>query len=57
MEPDETILISGRIIAEFEDEADPILAEEAERARALERMPVAPAINPIPSSNTQPKPS
>ena len=46
MEPNETTLISGRIVAEFEDDASQFLAGEAEFVRAPETTAVMPATGP-----------
>lgn len=50
MEPNETILVSGRIIAEFEDDASPCLASETEVVRATETPVVVPP-NAAPPAN------
>ena len=49
MEPNETILVSGKIIAEFEDDASLPLFEYPEFLGALEA--TAPTIPPVPIVN------
>ena len=48
MEPNETTLISGRIVAEFEDDAGQFLAGEAEFVRPPETVAVVPATASVP---------
>lgn len=59
MEPNETTLISGRIVAEFEDDAGQFLAGEPEFVRAPETAAPVPATVPVPTANgaAQGKPS
>jgi hypothetical protein len=51
MEPNETTLISGRLIAEFEDDAAQFLAGEAEFVRTQETTAVVPATPFVPPTN------
>jgi len=51
MEPNETTLISGRILAEFEDDASQFQSGEAEFVGAAETTAVIPATPVIPQSN------
>jgi hypothetical protein len=48
MEPNETTLISGRIVTEFEDDASQFLAGEAEFVHAVEAPAVTPPAIPLP---------
>ena len=51
MEPNETTLVSGRIVAEFEDDASQFLAGEAEFVRAPETKTSMPVTAPAPPAN------
>jgi len=51
MEPNETTLVSGRIVAEFEEDAGHFLSGEAEFVRAPETTAVMPATSAIPQTN------
>jgi len=48
MEPNETTLISGRIVAEFEDDASQFLEGEAEFVSPPDTIPVLPSAIPVP---------
>jgi len=48
MEPTETTTISGRIVAEFEDDAGPFLSGAAEFVEAPETTPIMPATTVVP---------
>jgi hypothetical protein len=48
MEPNDTILTSGRIVAEFEDDASQFLVGEAEFVRTPNAIPVLPPAIPVP---------
>jgi hypothetical protein len=47
MQPDETILISGRVVAEFKDDASQFLGGEAEFVRAPETAAVVPLTSSV----------
>ena len=51
MEQNETILVSGRLVAEFEDDASPFLAGAAEYVGASEMTAKVPASSAIPPAN------
>jgi hypothetical protein len=51
VEPNETILVSGRIVAEFEDDATQFLAGEAEYVCGPETTAVVPATASAPPTN------
>ena len=52
MDPIETILVSGRIVAEFEDDASQFLTSEPEFIGVQEtKKGIAPATNPAPQAN------
>ncbi len=51
MQPDETILVSGRIIAEFEEDASQFLAGKAEFVRASETAMLTPTPSPVTPAN------
>ena len=48
MDPIETILVSGRIVAEFEDDASQFLSAEPEFVGVPETKGIAPATSPPP---------
>jgi hypothetical protein len=48
MQPDETILVSGHIVAEFEDDASQFLAGNAEFVGASETAVIMPTTAPAP---------
>jgi len=52
MEPNETTLVSGRIVAEFEEDAAPFLSGEAEFVRAPETTAVMPTTSFIPQTDS-----
>ncbi len=55
MEPNETALISGQIVAEFEDDASQFLAGEPEYLRAPETTAGGPVPAAVPLTNGVPQ--
>jgi hypothetical protein len=51
MELDETTLVSGRILAEFEDDASQFLSGISDYVRAPETTAVMPALSLVPTAN------